>query len=486
MHYKLFIQRIGLISLLNIIISFRNILLMPILTKSLGAFNYGIWSQITVTVSLLSLIAVLGLTQAEVRFLSGLKNIDDLQEGLYSIIILVIASSIGLSICLFMLSEFLARELLNEIQFKYLIILIGPIVLFSAVNSIMLAFLTARMRFKEYTVLNLILKIFELIFPFAAILVGYSISGVIFSLVILNFLFFIIITSYTVFSIGIKVPKFINMRMYLGFSLPLIPTLIFIWIIHGSDRYIIGYFLGTTPVGIYSVAYGIASILQLAFSPIGLVLFPTIAQLWEEKKISEAENFLNFSLRYYLMIAIPSIFGLLILSKDFILILSTPEFISGSGLIPIIAMGFVFYQLYSIYHYVLYSINKTAVIAVVMFLAAIFNIIITIVLVKISGLIGAAISSMITYLLIGGLIIYMVHKIIKINIDFKFLLRCVYSSTIMGVAVLYLELHDNSVIGIVINIIISALFYFVILYLIGGVTNKEINFIKNCFSNKYK
>jgi len=459
---------------------------MPILTKSLGAFNYGIWSQITVTVSLLSLIAVLGLTQAEVRFLSGLKNIDDLQEGLYSIIILVIASSIGLSICLFMLSEFLARELLNEIQFKYLIILIGPIVLFSAVNSIMLAFLTARMRFKEYTVLNLILKIFELIFPFAAILVGYSISGVIFSLVILNFLFFIIITSYTVFSIGIKVPKFINMRMYLGFSLPLIPTLIFIWIIHGSDRYIIGYFLGTTPVGIYSVAYGIASILQLAFSPIGLVLFPTIAQLWEEKKISEAENFLNFSLRYYLMIAIPSIFGLLILSKDFILILSTPEFISGSGLIPIIAMGFVFYQLYSIYHYVLYSINKTAVIAVVMFLAAIFNIIITIVLVKISGLIGAAISSMITYLLIGGLIIYMVHKIIKINIDFKFLLRCVYSSTIMGVAVLYLELHDNSVIGIVINIIISALFYFVILYLIGGVTNKEINFIKNCFSNKYK
>jgi len=289
-----------------------------------------------------------------------------------------------------------------------------------------------------------------------------------------------------VFSIGIKVPKFINMRMYLGFSLPLIPTLIFIWIIHGSDRYIIGYFLGTTPVGIYSVAYGIASILQLAFSPIGLVLFPTIAQLWEEKKISEAENFLNFSLRYYLMIAIPSIFGLLILSKDFILILSTPEFISGSGLIPIIAMGFVFYQLYSIYHYVLYSINKTAVIAVVMFLAAIFNIIITIVLVKISGLIGAAISSMITYLLIGGLIIYMVHKIIKINIDFKFLLRCVYSSTIMGVAVLYLELHDNSVIGIVINIIISALFYFVILYLIGGVTNKEINFIKNCFSNKYK
>jgi len=138
---------------------------MPILTKSLGAFNYGIWSQITVTVSLLSLIAVLGLTQAEVRFLSGLKNIDDLQEGLYSIIILVIASSIGLSICLFMLSEFLARELLNEIQFKYLIILIGPIVLFSAVNSIMLAFLTARMRFKEYTVLNLILKIFDLISP---------------------------------------------------------------------------------------------------------------------------------------------------------------------------------------------------------------------------------------------------------------------------------------------------------------------------------
>ena len=62
--YKLFAQRVGLVGITNLIFSLRGLILIPILTKTLGADAYGIWSVIMVTISLLSPLALLGLTSA--------------------------------------------------------------------------------------------------------------------------------------------------------------------------------------------------------------------------------------------------------------------------------------------------------------------------------------------------------------------------------------------------------------------------------------
>jgi O-antigen/teichoic acid export membrane protein len=40
--YKLFAQRVGLVGITNAIVSLRGLILIPILTKTLGAEGYGI------------------------------------------------------------------------------------------------------------------------------------------------------------------------------------------------------------------------------------------------------------------------------------------------------------------------------------------------------------------------------------------------------------------------------------------------------------
>ena len=69
--YKLFAQRVGLVGIVNLLVSLSGIILLPILTKTLPIGEYGIWVQIIVTITLISPVAGLGLPYTMVRFLAA-------------------------------------------------------------------------------------------------------------------------------------------------------------------------------------------------------------------------------------------------------------------------------------------------------------------------------------------------------------------------------------------------------------------------------
>lgn len=100
---KLFVQRIGLVGITNLLLELSNIILLPILTKSLAVNEYGIWVQIVVTVSFVPAIAMMGLPYSLVRFLSSAKEREAIQEIFYSIAftILITTSFASLLILLF-------------------------------------------------------------------------------------------------------------------------------------------------------------------------------------------------------------------------------------------------------------------------------------------------------------------------------------------------------------------------------------------------
>jgi len=55
------------------------------------------------------------------------------------------------------------------------------------------------------------------------------------------------------------------------------------------------------------------------------------------------KTYLAYSLKYFLLFAIPSLFGLCILSKQLLLIMTRPEFVAqGSLVLPIVAVGVFF------------------------------------------------------------------------------------------------------------------------------------------------
>ena len=66
--YKLFVQRIGLVGITNILIALSSLILLPILTKGLSITEYGTWVLIMTTIALIPNVANLGLPYTMVRF----------------------------------------------------------------------------------------------------------------------------------------------------------------------------------------------------------------------------------------------------------------------------------------------------------------------------------------------------------------------------------------------------------------------------------
>jgi O-antigen/teichoic acid export membrane protein len=122
--------------------------------------------------------------------------------------------------------------------------------------------------------------------------------------------------------IGIKLPNFTEIKPYLAFGLPMLPSYLFTWIINSSDRYVIEYFMDFASVGVYSASYSIGGIILMFMGPISMVLYPTMLKLWEEDKIEEVKTHLQYSLKYYLMLAIPATFGLSVLAKPLLVSLT--------------------------------------------------------------------------------------------------------------------------------------------------------------------
>ena len=72
--YKLFVQRIGLVGITNILISLSSLILLPVLTKNLATQNYGVWNLFNATFAFIPLIVNLGLPYTMVRFLAVKKD----------------------------------------------------------------------------------------------------------------------------------------------------------------------------------------------------------------------------------------------------------------------------------------------------------------------------------------------------------------------------------------------------------------------------
>jgi O-antigen/teichoic acid export membrane protein len=232
-------------------------------------------------------------------------------------------------------------------------------------------------------------------------------------------------------------------------------------------------------VGIYSAAYNIGSIVGIFMSPIGTNLFPTISNLYENNKMEELKTHLKYSLKFYLLLAIPSFFGLAILSKSLLATLTTSEFISAYLIVPIVAFGMILFNCSFVSSDVLTLLKRTKIIGLTYGIAAFINLVMNIILVPLIGIIGAAISTLLTFLIFAVVIEILSFKELPFEIDFKFISKSVISSILMAFVVW--KLNPYGAFNILVSIGIATVIYFGILTLLRGFTREEYGFLRGFF-----
>ena len=475
--YSTFGRQVGYVVFANIAILLFGLIQLPILTKGLGASLYGMWSLIVVTVSLIVPFALLRFETSVVRFLAAEKDRSRVREDFISAVFVVFLGGIVFALILILLSGILAEYIFKDTDAAGYIRFASILIILNSMYMLMLAFFRMRRRIGLYTTIHLVHAAFQLGLIAAFILLDYELTGVITAVAISAFLCAMVAMVIIFREIGLQVPRFTNVKSYLKWGIPLTPNAAILWIIHTSDRYMVSYFLGLTSAGIYSAAYGIGNYAAFVLAPLGTVLYPTIAKHYDEGNLEETRNYLRYSVRYLMMISIPAAFGLSILAKPLLEILTTSEFVSGKNVVPYVASGIVLFGVYQLCIYILHLVNRTRWAISLISAAAVLNIVLNVILIPRMDIEGAALATLISYGLLGVLTIVVTRRYIRFGLSMPFILK---SAAASGVMTLCIWLLDPGSIGLVIaSIVIGALIYFIILILLKGLSRSELTFFFN-------
>lgn len=478
--HKNFIQRISLIGIINILVGLSSIILLPILTKNYSIEEYGIWVQLTVTVTLIPNLATLGLPYGMIRFLAGTTDKAIIQEIFYSIATIILTSSFLTSLLLFIFAEYTAKFLFGN---NYTIATLLPLILFFACLNYL--FLNYFITFNKIKLYSLFLFIQSYLNVALTALFTYKQCNFIF--IIIGFLIaqitvFLMMAFIIIKQIGFKIPSFSHVKDYLSFSIPTIPGNLAWWIVESSDRYLIGLFLGLPFVSYYNPGYSLGTMIKMISVPFSTILTPILSEYHNKNEESKIKTYLEYSMKIFLVISIPSVFGLSLLSYSLLELLTTTQIaVSGYLIVPFVALTSIFYGAYGLISQIIVVEKKTEITGVIWVLAALTNFVLNVFLIPIIGIIGAAITTMVAYGLSFFFTLHFSNKYIEFKFDLTFIIKSLIGS--LTISLLIIAYSPKTILEILIIIIISIIVYLIVLLILRTFSKKEIELVKTLFKD---
>lgn len=183
------------------------------------------------------------------------------------------------------------------------------------------------------------------------------------------------------------------LRAMLHFSLPTVPGSIAAMIVQVADRPIVGWFAGSSAVGIYNANYRLAIPMMLAVSVYETAWRPLYLRHATDPNIGAL---LARAMRYFLAVATMIYAFVTVLIGDIVAIpigsghLIGAEYWSGLGVVPIVMAGYIALGLSTTMAASIQISKRTHYVALTHGIAAVVNIALNIALIPLVGYIGAA------------------------------------------------------------------------------------------------
>ncbi len=476
--YQKFAKDVLIIGIANALVALSGIILLPLISKTLGAHDYGIWAQVQVTIGLVLGFVGLGLPYAMTRFLPAKTNREEIKEEFYSVLCLVFLVTLVASIMLIAAADFIAGAFFEGAT--DIVRITGLIILVWSLDSVFLTFFRTFRQMKKYSIFMLANTYVQIGLIAYLVLNGHGLLSIVLAVLAIRAIIFLILFFLIKSQIGIKRPRFSKIREYLSFGLPSIPGGISVWVVASSDRYVIGYFLGAASVGIYSAGYSIGYIPLMVAGVLGFVLSPALSKLYDEGRMEEVKTHLRYSLKYLLALAIPFVFGAAILAEPVLRLFSTAQIASeGYLVVPLVALSALFSCIHTVVVHILVLVKKMRIPASIWGISALVNLLLNIVIVPRLGIFGAAITTLIAYGLALGLTTYFSFREFKFTIDWRFIIKSLIASGAMSAAIWAIAPEGTLV--TIITVVAGTAIYGAVLLLLKGFTKEEFKFFKQLF-----
>ena len=205
----------------------------------------------------------------------------------------------------------------------------------------------------------------------------------------------------------------------LVFGLPLVPAAMALWVLEGSDRVVIERFWGVSEVGIYSLGYKYAMLLQFPLLAFQAAWAPYLCSVAKQEgalqMISRILTFISASIMIFATF-------LYVMSREILPLIASQEFSSAHIVVAPLLLGFVFYGLYFITISGVYIHGHTSSAAIITGIAAMLNLLLNFIMIPRLGGVGAAWATAISYMALAGMMYRFNRKHLPISLEWQPLL----------------------------------------------------------------
>ncbi len=188
-------------------------------------------------------------------------------------------------------------------------------------------------------------------------------------------------------------------------------------VIEFSNRYFLMYYYSSFEVGIYSFFQNIVNLMDVfIYTAVIMILLPKLieSRSRQDLEVYRAKLGVMYSGIFYGTIFISVV--LLFMINPFLSFIDKRELINNIIIFKILLLSALILCLSLIGHYTLYILNRDRVILFASFTGAVLNLILNLVLIPSYGLMGAAISTVTSVLVMGGLKLYLAQQLETISI----------------------------------------------------------------------
>lgn len=249
-----------------------------------------------------------------------------------------------------------------------------------------------------------------------------------------------------------------------------------------SDTTMIGLMSGDYHNGLYSVSVKVYTILKNVLSSIFVVTLPRLSFYISSQQEAAYRNVLKKSLSVVVMLIMPVIVGINLLCKEVVLIVGGNEYVGATVSLHILSIA-IFFSLIATYFStgILLPLGKEKILLSATIVSAVVNIVLNFLMIPQMSEIGAAITTLVSEILV--MVIEFPYAKRYLNINKKTIFNALVSVSWIVFCCLFLRKFQLSlIVYTILAISISAVGYFILLLLMK--TEELTEIISKAFKGK--
>lgn len=471
---KLFVENFLVYGLGGIISKIIPLIMVPIITRIMPSSDYyGINDLSNTVVSFASAIGVMGMYDAMYRMFFDKDNEEYKKNICSTAFISTLCTTIFVFLLLLIFKEHIAYYFFGDKKYTYVVYISAIATLVGATNSIISA--PTRMQNKRSTFLitNTLAPIISYGISIPMLLAGYYIIALplaaVISSVTIELIFVILNKSW----FNLKRFDFELLKQLLKIAVPLLPNFLVYWIFNSCDKVMITNMLGIGAAGIYSVGSKLGNCSQLIYTA-----FSGGWQYFAFSTMKEDNQVKNNSLIFEYLGILSFIVTAFICAWSYPIfkILFTEQYIDGYIVAPYLFFAPLLQMLFQVACNQFIIVKKTWPNMFILSLGALVNIVVNFFLIPIIGIEGAALATLLGYVVSDVVCVIVLYKMQLMKLEFRFYISVFV--IIAYLAVWRLFISNNWIIGSLFAVLTTVIFIF--LY------RKELKRIVKIINNKSK